>query len=85
MSIIEWVDSKYDFPIPSNIKDEVKQLLKEIEGLKADKETLANSLVIESNRANELNRRIDKVLEESAVNWINKTLKGINKTLKGGI
>ena len=42
-------------------KEYAIMLEKEIKGLKADKETLANSLSIESNRANELNRENEEL------------------------
>lgn len=45
----------------------IEQLEKEIKGLKADKETLANSLSIESNRTNELNKENEHL--KKAVQW----------------
>lgn len=41
------------------LETKVEQLEKEIEGLKSDKETLVNSLGIESNRANELFKEVE--------------------------
>lgn len=54
----------------NHIIEEYRQLefdyRKEIVGLKADKETLANSLVIESNRANGLNKENESLKKEVA-------------------
>ena len=52
------------FEVEEMLREEneyVTMLEKEIKGLKADKETLANSLSIESNRANELNRENEEL------------------------